>query len=84
MTSIAEARKGRPQPEWKSMPEGAATSVWAATDAGVLDHGGRYLEDCGVAEIVAEAGEPNGVLAPALDPARAAALWTLSEELTSA
>ena len=83
MTSIAEARKGRAQPEWKSVPEGAATSVWAATDPGLAEHGGRYLEDCGVAEIVTEAGEPNGVMAAALDPERAAALWTLSEELTA-
>ena len=83
MTSIAEARKGRAQPEWKSVPEGAATSVFGATDAGLLADGGRYLEDCGVAEIITEVGAPNGVMAAALDPKRAAALWTLSEDLTS-
>jgi hypothetical protein len=83
MTAIAEARRGRPAPEWKTVPEGAATSVWGATDAGLLANGGRYLEDCGVAEIITEVGAPNGVMAAALDPVRAAALWTLSEELTN-
>jgi NAD(P)-dependent dehydrogenase (short-subunit alcohol dehydrogenase family) len=83
ITSIAEARKGRPQPEWKSVPQGAATSVYGATDASLVDSGGHYLEDCGVADIVTDPAEVNGVMAYAQDPTTAAALWTLSEELTS-
>ncbi|MEY2457336.1 MAG: hypothetical protein QOK06_2430 [Acidimicrobiaceae bacterium] len=83
MEAMQVARRGRPAPEFKSVPEGAATSVWAATDEGLLEHGGRYLEDCGVADIITDAATPNGVMAYAQDPDRAAALWKLSEELTT-
>ena len=52
--------------------EGAATtSVWAATSADVDGYGGAYLEDCGIAEISADAVVPEN----------AEAVWTLSERL---
>jgi NAD(P)-dependent dehydrogenase (short-subunit alcohol dehydrogenase family) len=55
----------------KSIPAGAATSVWAATAPELAEHGGAYLEDCGI-------GSP----APyAVDPVAAARLWALSEDL---
>jgi len=36
--------------ELKSVGQGAATTVWAATAAGLEGKGGRYLEDCRVAK----------------------------------
>jgi hypothetical protein len=42
--------------------------------------GGRYCEDCHVAEIVSAPGLRGGVRAYALDPTRAQALWRKSEE----
>jgi NAD(P)-dependent dehydrogenase (short-subunit alcohol dehydrogenase family) len=75
---------GRPSFVMKSAPQGAATSVWAAVVAEADEVGGRYCEDCHVAEIV-DAG-PNvlgGVRPYALDPDRAKALWAKSEEMVA-
>jgi NAD(P)-dependent dehydrogenase (short-subunit alcohol dehydrogenase family) len=66
---------------WKTVPAGAATSVWAATAPELEDHGGAYLEDCGVAKVSDDEVLVTGVRPYALDPERAAALWTLSEQL---
>jgi NAD(P)-dependent dehydrogenase (short-subunit alcohol dehydrogenase family) len=66
---------------WKSVPQGAATSVWAATSPDLEGQGGVYLEDCHVAEVTEDPDAREGVRAYALDPARADALWALSERL---
>lgn len=66
---------------FKTPEQGAATQVWAATSPRLAGMGGLYLEDCAVAEAVAEPGS-RGVLAWAVDPEQAARLWTLSAELT--
>jgi NAD(P)-dependent dehydrogenase (short-subunit alcohol dehydrogenase family) len=67
----------------KSVEQGAATSVWAATSPRLDDVGGVYLEDVEVAEPVpADYEEGRGVRPWARDPEAAARLWTLSEELT--
>ena len=66
---------------WKSVPEGAATSVWAATAAELDGRGGLYLEDCGIADPTDDPAARTGVRPYALDPGRAAALWELSERL---
>jgi NAD(P)-dependent dehydrogenase (short-subunit alcohol dehydrogenase family) len=66
---------------WKSVPEGAATSVWAATAAELDGRGGLYLEDCGIGEPTDDPAARTGVRPYALDPGRAAALWELSERL---
>ena len=73
--------KGAAPFSWKSIPQGAATSLWAAciADAGAI--GGRYCEDCHVAEIVEAQGIRGGVRSYALDPEHAKALWKKSEEL---
>jgi NAD(P)-dependent dehydrogenase (short-subunit alcohol dehydrogenase family) len=73
--------KGAPPFSWKSIPQGAATSVWAAFVAAAEAIGGRYCEDCHVAEVVSEPGLRGGVRAYALDPQRAQALWKKSEEM---
>ena len=68
----------------KNAAQGASTSVWAGVFAPADEVGGRYCEDCHVAEVLPEkAASPMGpgVAAYALDPARAAALWAKSEEL---
>jgi NAD(P)-dependent dehydrogenase (short-subunit alcohol dehydrogenase family) len=74
---------GGRQFQWKTIPQGAATSVWAATAAELDSSGGQYLEDCGVAEITDEAVLETGVRAYAQDPQRAEALWELSERLVA-
>lgn len=66
---------------FKSVPQGAATSVWAATVADPADIGGRYLEDCGVAETVETQSVGSGVRPYALDADRAKLLWDKSEAL---
>ena len=63
---------------FKSVPAGAATSVYAATAPELADSGGCYLEDCHVAE-VDDVSTVRGVRSYALDPEAAAQLWALSE-----
>jgi len=65
---------------WKTIPQGAATSLWAGVVAAADDIGGRYCEDCHVAELK-QGAERGGVRAYALDPERAKALWAKSEEM---
>jgi NAD(P)-dependent dehydrogenase (short-subunit alcohol dehydrogenase family) len=72
--------KGAAPMSWKSIPQGAATSVWAACVADAEAIGGRYCEDCHLAEIAAAPGVRTGVQPYALDPERAKALWRKSEE----
>jgi NAD(P)-dependent dehydrogenase (short-subunit alcohol dehydrogenase family) len=68
---------------WKTVPQGAATSVWAGVKASADSVGGRYCEDCHVAQIVeTEAVDlRGGVRAYALDGQHAKALWAKSEEM---
>ena len=65
---------------FKTVEAGAATQVWAATAAELVDHNGAYLADCGLGVLGANPGV-NGMLSYLLDDEHAAALWTLSEEL---
>jgi NAD(P)-dependent dehydrogenase (short-subunit alcohol dehydrogenase family) len=76
----ANQPKGAPPFSWKSIPQGAATSLWAACVADAQAIGGRYCEDCHVAEVVSVPGLRGGVQPYALDPQRAQALWQKSEE----
>jgi NAD(P)-dependent dehydrogenase (short-subunit alcohol dehydrogenase family) len=71
--------------EWKTIPQGAATSVWAGIVAPADHVGGRYCENCHVSEIVPDE-QPigfgiEGVRRYALDPKTAEALWERTEEL---
>jgi len=76
------AAAGQPPIEWKTIPQGAATSVWAGVVAPVDEVAGLYCEDCHVAERVEDASQIRaGVRGYALDPARAQALWALSETM---
>ncbi len=68
--------------QWKSVPQGAATSVWAAVVADAQTIGGHFCEDCHVAEVVPPSPAPGaGVRSYAVDPQRARALWQKSEHL---
>jgi NAD(P)-dependent dehydrogenase (short-subunit alcohol dehydrogenase family) len=75
---------GKPPFVMKSVPQGAATSVWAGVVADANDIGGKYCEDCHVAELVTdpELGVASeGVRPYALDAERAKALWAKSEAM---
>ncbi len=65
--------------DWKTVPQGAATTVFAATAPELDAHGGAYLEDCAVAERNDDLESRGGVRSYAIDPDRAAALWAKSE-----
>jgi NAD(P)-dependent dehydrogenase (short-subunit alcohol dehydrogenase family) len=77
--AVMKARPG------KTVALGAATTVWAAVVADAEEVGGRYAEDCHLAEVedgpVDWSKPMSGVRSYALDPDRAARLWSLSEEL---
>lgn len=79
------AAEGKPPFQWKTIPQGAATSVWAGVVAPAEEIGGRYCENCHVGNVVSEdvAISPisEGVRAYALDPGNAEALWKKSEEM---
>jgi hypothetical protein len=77
------AAEGRPPFQIKTIPQGAATSVWAAFVATAEEVGGRYCEDCQLSQVADGLISPvsPGVRPYALDPDHAKALWARSEEL---
>jgi NAD(P)-dependent dehydrogenase (short-subunit alcohol dehydrogenase family) len=79
------AAEGKSPFQFKSIPQGAATSVWAAVVAPAGEIGGQYCENCHVGKIVPDdaviTAISEGVRAYALDPKNAEALWKKSEEL---
>lgn len=79
------AKEGKGPFQWKTIPQGAATSVWAAVVAPADEIGGRYCADCHVNQIVPDnlaiSVASEGVRAYALDPDNAEALWQKSEEM---
>jgi NAD(P)-dependent dehydrogenase (short-subunit alcohol dehydrogenase family) len=66
----------------KSIPQGAATSVWAGFVASPDLVGGRYCEDCNVAGKAIP--QVIGVADYALDESAARDLWTLTEQMVEA
>lgn len=66
----------------KTIPQGAATTVWAATTPLLNEIGGVYLEDGDIAELASETEVSNGVKSYSLEEASAKKLWKLSEKLT--
>jgi NAD(P)-dependent dehydrogenase (short-subunit alcohol dehydrogenase family) len=71
--------------QWKTILQGAATSVWAGVVAPADGIGGQYCENCHVGQIAPDhvtiTGASEGVRAYALDPNTAEALWKKSEQL---
>lgn len=66
---------------WKTVAQGAATSVWAGFVAPADEVSARYCEDCHVASVVDDPAASLGVRSYALDPEHAKALWVKSEEM---
>jgi len=79
--NATNAQAGAPQFSWKTVPQGAATSVWAGVVADADLVGGKFCEDCHVAELAEGADIRQGVRAYALDGEHAKALWAKSEEM---
>jgi len=79
------AAEGKPPFQWKTVPQGAATSIWAGVVAPADQIGGRYCENCHVGNVVPDhvtiSAISEGVRGYALDPNTAEALWKKSEEL---
>jgi len=79
------ADEGKPPFQPKTIPQGAATSVWAGVVAAADEVGGKYCENCHVGHVVADdfviSAISEGVRGYALDSANAAALWKKSEEM---
>jgi NAD(P)-dependent dehydrogenase (short-subunit alcohol dehydrogenase family) len=78
--------KGEPVPavieSLKTIPQGAATTIWAATSPLLDEVGGVYLEDVDIAELSIDPSVQSGVKQYALDEPSAKRLWKLTEELT--
>ena len=74
--------------DYKTPEQGAATSVWCATNDQLNGKGGVYCLDCDIASVIPEfnlqgTGQVlTGVLPWAVDPELAERLWFLSEEMT--
>lgn len=85
-------RNGDMKPEilagLKTIPQGAATTVWCATSPMLDDIGGVYCEDGDIAELdLGNFGKDNGlgtrgVQPYSLDETNAKNLWTLTGEMT--
>lgn len=75
--------QGRVNEGFKTPSQGAATSVWCATNQQLEGKGGVYCEDCDIAvALPADAQTWNGVRPWAIDPDAAQKLWALSEKMT--
>ncbi|MFL9895114.1 SDR family NAD(P)-dependent oxidoreductase [Paraburkholderia sp. RL17-381-BIF-C] len=91
LTALVEAinkqltSEGKDPFQFKTVPQGAATSVWAAVVASAEDVGGRYCENCHVSNVVPDEAVitpvSEGVRGYALDPVNAEALWRKSEQM---
>lgn len=79
------AAEGKGPFQWKTIPQGAATSVWAGVVAPADEIGGKYCENCHVGKVMPDSapitGVSEGVRGYALDPKNAEALWKKSEEM---
>ncbi len=80
LTKRMEENSGGSTPTFKTIPQGAATTCYAATAPELDGKGGVYLEDCHVAQVDDE-DTSSGVRSYAVDPEKADKLWMLSEEM---
>jgi NAD(P)-dependent dehydrogenase (short-subunit alcohol dehydrogenase family) len=72
-----------PSSGFKSLAQGAATTVWCSVSPQLASKGGVYCEDCDIAELVPnDSPSFSGVRQWAVDHPTAKALWDLSERLT--
>jgi len=75
---------------FKSVAQGAATSVWCATSPQLDGMGGVYCEDVEVSPVLVDADSAPGKVSSdvgvrpwAIDPIAVEQLWTLSEKLSA-
>ena len=68
----------------KTIPQGAATTLWAATEPSLRNRAALYLHDCRVAEVLDAPVYTHGVMRYALDGDNAAALWSAAEKMIGA
>lgn len=74
--------EGNINERFKTAEQGASTSTWAATSASLAGRGGRYLEDCSEAKVLAEmSADFTGVMNYAVDAELADRLWRVTEEM---
>lgn len=66
----------------KTIPQGAATTLWCATSPLLAHTGGVYCEDADIAGLASEAEISKGVKPYSLDEANAKRLWKWSEDIT--
>jgi NAD(P)-dependent dehydrogenase (short-subunit alcohol dehydrogenase family) len=78
------ARASGARGRWKTVEQGAATQVWAATAPELAGRGALYLEDCHVAGPSPDLDAPAGYAPWAYDAAAATRLWSLSESMVGA
>ena len=75
--------QGNVSERFKSVEQGAATSVWAAVSPLLDGHGGEYLEDCNIAALAGpDTPRWTGAMPHIRDETLAAALWAKSEAMT--
>jgi NAD(P)-dependent dehydrogenase (short-subunit alcohol dehydrogenase family) len=79
--SLSTGNNQAPGFRFKTVPQGAATTVWAGFVASADAVGGRYCEDCHVCEVNDDTTSRAGVRSYAINPARANDLWRKSEEM---
>lgn len=65
----------------KTIPQGAATTVWCATSPLLDEVGGVYCEDVEIASLATDKSTSGGVKPYSLDKNDAERLWTLTEEM---
>lgn len=70
-----------PPPEVKTLEQGAATTVWAATEGQLTGLSPLYLENCHIAEVLEKPTHAHGVMSYALSPSNADRLWLATEQL---
>ena len=67
--------------DFKTLEQGAATSVWCATSLRLAGRGNVYCQDVDIAEVRPPDSISNlGVSPSAIDPKITERLWTLSED----
>jgi len=69
----ADGKPNKEAASWKTIPQGAATTIAAAFDTGFNDKPGAYLDD---------SNDATASIAPhSSDPAVAQKLWTVTEKI---
>jgi NAD(P)-dependent dehydrogenase (short-subunit alcohol dehydrogenase family) len=68
---------------FKTVAQGAATTIWCAVSPRLQGMGGVYCENCDIAEMIpGDVTSPTGVAPHAADPELAEKLWNMSEQIT--